>query len=176
MPRSRAIATAISAAAVASAKQKGIASSGSHAPTAAAVPVAVALGASLYERHVMLPGDGDAIDAAVSSPPEELAALALTEAMTRLSESQDVPDDVYAEAASVFSEAQYRAIAWAVTVMNGFNRLCVTSRKPLHQRTDSVIFDDDLVARLLLEGRDDRQQHLLECSGRQHFHLGRTGR
>jgi sialic acid synthase SpsE len=45
-----------------------------HAPTSAAVPIAVALGALLYERHFILPGD-DAIDAAVSSDPADLAAL-----------------------------------------------------------------------------------------------------
>jgi sialic acid synthase SpsE len=43
-----------------------------HASGVSAVPVAVALGASLYERHLMLPGD-DGVDAAVSSTPEELA-------------------------------------------------------------------------------------------------------
>ena len=29
------------------------------------------------------------------------------------------------------SEEQYRIIAWAITVINAFNRLSVTSRKPL---------------------------------------------
>jgi sialic acid synthase SpsE len=36
---------------------------------------AVALGATLYERHLVLPGDTDAIDAAVSSSPDELKAI-----------------------------------------------------------------------------------------------------
>jgi N-acetylneuraminate synthase/N,N'-diacetyllegionaminate synthase len=36
---------------------------------------AVALGASIYERHVILEGDKTAIDAAVSSTPSELAAI-----------------------------------------------------------------------------------------------------
>jgi hypothetical protein len=31
----------------------------------------------------------------------------------------------------VFTEDQYRAVAWAITVVNAFNRLGVTSRKPL---------------------------------------------
>jgi sialic acid synthase SpsE len=38
------------------------------------LPIAVSLGASLYERHVMLPDDKDAIDGPVSSTPDELAA------------------------------------------------------------------------------------------------------
>lgn len=59
---------------------------------------------------------------------QERAALALTDAMTRLSETQDVPDEVYEQAVSVFTEDQYRAVAWAITVINAFNRLGVTSR------------------------------------------------
>jgi AhpD family alkylhydroperoxidase len=60
---------------------------------------------------------------------QERAALALTDAMTRLSENQDVPDEVYAQATGVFTEDQYRALAWTITVINAFNRLSVTSRK-----------------------------------------------
>lgn len=62
---------------------------------------------------------------------QERAALALADAMTRLPAHQDVPDDVYAEATRVFTEQQYAVIAWAATVINAFNRLGVTSRKPL---------------------------------------------
>lgn len=51
--------------------------------------------------------------------------------MTRLPETQEAPDDVHDQAANAFTEDQYRAIAWAVTVINVFNRLVVTSRKPL---------------------------------------------
>jgi sialic acid synthase SpsE len=43
-----------------------------HAPDTSAVPIAVALGASLYERHFMLAGDDGAVDAAVSSTPDGL--------------------------------------------------------------------------------------------------------
>ena len=60
---------------------------------------------------------------------QERAALALTDAMTRLSQTQDVPDEVYEQAVSAFTEEQYRAVAWAITVINAFNRLSVTSRK-----------------------------------------------
>lgn len=62
---------------------------------------------------------------------QERAALALTDAMTRLPETQDVPDEVYGQAVGVFTEDQYRAVAWAITVINAFNRLSVTMRKPL---------------------------------------------
>ena len=39
------------------------------------MPIAVALGAWLYERHLMRDADDAVIDAAVSSTPEELAAV-----------------------------------------------------------------------------------------------------
>ncbi|TNC24602.1 carboxymuconolactone decarboxylase family protein [Amycolatopsis alkalitolerans] len=62
---------------------------------------------------------------------QERAALALTDAMTRLSETQDVPDDVYQQATAVFTRDQYTVLGWAVTVINAFNRLNVTSRTPV---------------------------------------------
>jgi hypothetical protein len=38
--------------------------------------------------------------------------------MTRLAGTQDVPDEVYAQAAGVFTEDQYRAVAWIITMVN----------------------------------------------------------
>jgi hypothetical protein len=51
--------------------------------------------------------------------------------MTRLPETQDMPDAIYAQAAGVLTEDQYRVVAWPITMINTFNRLSVTSRKPL---------------------------------------------
>ncbi|WP_153029903.1 carboxymuconolactone decarboxylase family protein [Amycolatopsis sp. YIM 10] len=62
---------------------------------------------------------------------QERAALALTDAMTKLSERQDVPDDVYEQATKVLTEDQYRAVCWAVVMINAWNRLGVTSHKAL---------------------------------------------
>jgi AhpD family alkylhydroperoxidase len=62
---------------------------------------------------------------------QERAVLALTEAVTRLSETQEVSDEVYAEVTSVLSEEQYQAVAWAAVVINTWNRLAITSHKPL---------------------------------------------
>ncbi|WNV92058.1 carboxymuconolactone decarboxylase family protein [Umezawaea sp. Da 62-37] len=62
---------------------------------------------------------------------EERAALELTEAVTRLSETRDVPDDVYDRATAVFTEPQYQALLWMIVVINAWNRLSVTSRAPL---------------------------------------------
>ena len=50
----------------------GLSDHGSGLPSAVA---AVALGATLYERHLILPGDTTAIDAAVSSTPDQLKAI-----------------------------------------------------------------------------------------------------
>ncbi|HVV09051.1 carboxymuconolactone decarboxylase family protein [Amycolatopsis sp.] len=62
---------------------------------------------------------------------QEEAALALADAMTKLSETQDVAADVYERATTVFTEEQYTVIAWAITIMNAFNRLNVTSHTPV---------------------------------------------
>lgn len=59
------------------------------------------------------------------------AALALAEAMTRLPAAQEVPDEIYSEVTKVFTGQEYVVLAWAITVINAFNRLCVTSRTPL---------------------------------------------
>jgi sialic acid synthase SpsE len=50
----------------------GLSDHGGGLPSAVA---AVALGATLYERHLVMPGDTDAIDAAVSSTPEQLKTI-----------------------------------------------------------------------------------------------------
>jgi AhpD family alkylhydroperoxidase len=59
------------------------------------------------------------------------AALALAEAMTRLPTAQEVPDEIYSEVTKVFTGQEYVVLAWAIAVINAFNRLCVTSRTPL---------------------------------------------
>jgi sialic acid synthase SpsE len=51
-----------------------------HGRDTFAVPMAVALGASLYERHLVLTSDDGSVDGAVSSTPDELAALVRTAA------------------------------------------------------------------------------------------------
>ncbi|SFW91873.1 carboxymuconolactone decarboxylase family protein [Amycolatopsis australiensis] len=65
---------------------------------------------------------------------QEQAALALTEAMTKLSATQAVPDDVYEQAVKVFTEDQYRAVAWEIIAINSWNRMTITSHTPLPKR------------------------------------------
>lgn len=54
----------------------------------------------------------------------ERAALALTEAATRLADRPDpVPDDIWNEAARHYSEPQLAALIVAIATINAFNRL-----------------------------------------------------
>jgi AhpD family alkylhydroperoxidase len=62
---------------------------------------------------------------------QERAALALTEAMTELPGTREVPDDVYDVAAKVFTERQLAVVVWMAVEIQAFNRLNVTSRTPL---------------------------------------------
>jgi AhpD family alkylhydroperoxidase len=62
---------------------------------------------------------------------QERAALELTETITRLSETRDVPDEVYEYATKVLTEPQYQAVVWLVMIINGYNRLAVPARPKL---------------------------------------------
>jgi AhpD family alkylhydroperoxidase len=60
----------------------------------------------------------------------ERAALALTEAATRLADRPDpVPNDVWDEAARHYSEAQLAALVVAIATINAFNRLNAATRQ-----------------------------------------------
>jgi AhpD family alkylhydroperoxidase len=60
----------------------------------------------------------------------ERAALALTEAVTRLSDKSDpVPDAVWDEAARHYDEKSLAALLLAISVTNVFNRLNVATRQ-----------------------------------------------
>ncbi|MBW7840270.1 MAG: carboxymuconolactone decarboxylase family protein [Chitinophagaceae bacterium] len=61
---------------------------------------------------------------------KERAALALTEAMTLIANNQ-VPDEVYDEAAKHLSEKELVAVIMAVVAINGWNRIAITTREPL---------------------------------------------
>ncbi|MQA86144.1 MAG: carboxymuconolactone decarboxylase family protein [Streptosporangiales bacterium] len=60
----------------------------------------------------------------------ERAALALTEAVTRLSDRTDpVPDEVWDEAARHYDEEALAALLLSIATTNVFNRLNVTTRQ-----------------------------------------------
>jgi AhpD family alkylhydroperoxidase len=57
----------------------------------------------------------------------ERAALALTEAGTRLSDGP-VPDEVFAAAAQQFSEPELAELIWTIAVINAWNRVGAIAR------------------------------------------------
>ena len=60
----------------------------------------------------------------------ERAALALTDAATRLADRSDpVPDDVWDSAARHYDETQLAALVLAIAAINAWNRLNVTTRQ-----------------------------------------------
>jgi len=58
----------------------------------------------------------------------ERAALAWTEAVTRISETH-VPDEVFAEARQHFTEVELVNLTMAVIAINGWNRLAISFRE-----------------------------------------------
>ncbi len=60
----------------------------------------------------------------------ERAALALTEAATRLADRADpVPDEIWDEAARHYSEPQLAALVIAIATINAYNRVNATTRQ-----------------------------------------------
>src|SRR3954470_24674657 len=62
----------------------------------------------------------------------ERAALALTEAVTKVTEGH-VPDAVYIQAKAQFSEAELAALVIAIATINAWNRLAITFRSEAGQ-------------------------------------------
>ena len=62
--------------------------------------------------------------------PAERAALALTEAVTRLNDRSDaVPEDVWEEAARHYDEKALSALLLQIALINAFNRLSVPTKQ-----------------------------------------------
>jgi alkylhydroperoxidase family enzyme len=59
--------------------------------------------------------------------PKERAALAWTEALTRIP-PEGVPDALFAEVREQFPEAELTELTWRVAAINGWNRLNVAFR------------------------------------------------
>jgi|SRR5580704_6143599 AhpD family alkylhydroperoxidase len=74
-------------------------------------------------------------DASCFTDPER-AALALTEAVTRIADRADpVPDEVWAEAARHYDESALAALLLAISNINLWNRLNVATRQIAGART-----------------------------------------
>jgi AhpD family alkylhydroperoxidase len=59
----------------------------------------------------------------------ERAALALTESMTLIAKTRQVPDDVYDAAAAQFNELVLAALMLTIVEINTWNRLAITAEK-----------------------------------------------
>lgn len=89
-------------------------------------------------RHAKKSGEADERLFAVAAWREapyfteaERAALALTEALTRLSDRADpVPDSIWEDAARHFDERALAALILSIATTNVFNRLNVSTRQP----------------------------------------------
>lgn len=66
---------------------------------------------------------------------QERAALELTEVLTRLADTNDVPDEVYEYATKVFTETQYQVVVWMVMVINAYNRVVLPGHPKLPKRS-----------------------------------------
>jgi alkylhydroperoxidase family enzyme len=69
----------------------------------------------------------------------ERAALALTEAATRLADRPDpVPEEIWDEAARHYSEPQLAALVVAIATINAFNRLNAATRQITGEWVDRI--------------------------------------
>jgi AhpD family alkylhydroperoxidase len=70
----------------------------------------------------------------------ERAALALTEAVTRIADRPDaVPDAVWDDAARHYSEKQLAALVISIATINAWNRLMVATGQPSGEWVEAVI-------------------------------------
>ena len=92
----------------------------------------------MHPRYLKQAGESDERLFAVAAWREapyftdaERAALALTEAVTRLSDRPDpVPDAIWTEAAQNYDERALAALVIAIATINAWNRLNVATRQP----------------------------------------------
>lgn len=70
----------------------------------------------------------------------ERAALALTEAATRLGDRPDpVPEEIWQQAARHYTEPQLAALLISIATINAWNRLQVSTRQPSGEWVENVI-------------------------------------
>lgn len=88
----------------------------------------------LYSREGLASGESEQrlseLAAWEESPhfnDRERAALALTDAITRIAGGQ-VPDALWAEACKYFDSAELARLIWAVTAINSWNRVAISTR------------------------------------------------
>jgi AhpD family alkylhydroperoxidase len=90
----------------------------------------------MHSRELKAAGESDARILTVAAWREtpyftdaERAALALTEAATRLADRQEVPDEVWDEAARHYDERQLGALVLGIAAINAWNRINAATRQ-----------------------------------------------
>jgi N,N'-diacetyllegionaminate synthase len=101
-----------------------------HGADTSAVPIAVVLGASLYERHLVLTAEDDAVDAAVSSTPAGLADLIRTAARVAEALGSGLKECLPAEAVNVQASRRGLYAARAMAAGHMITRSDVQALRP----------------------------------------------
>lgn len=103
--------------------------------------------ADMHSRELKAAGESDQRIFTLASWREtpyfsdaERAALALTEAATRLADRPDpVPDEIWEDAARHYDEPQLAALVIAIATINAFNRINATTRQITGDWVDEFI-------------------------------------
>jgi AhpD family alkylhydroperoxidase len=101
----------------------------------------------IHSRELKAAGESDARIFTVAAWREtpyftdaERAALALTEAVTRLADRPNpVPDEVWEEAARHYDEAQLAALVLSIAMINAWNRLNVATRQITGEHVEQLL-------------------------------------
>ena len=101
----------------------------------------------MHSRELKAAGEPDARINTVAAWPEtpyftdaERAALALTEAVTRLADRPDaVPDEVWDEAGRHYDEAQLAALVLSIAAINTWNRINAATRQITGEWVEQLI-------------------------------------
>ncbi len=101
----------------------------------------------IHTRELRAAGESDARIFTVAAWREtpyftdaERAALALTEAVTRLADRPDpVPDEIWDEAARHYDETQLAALVLSIAAINTWNRLNASTRQPTGEWVEQLV-------------------------------------
>ena len=102
-----------------------------HGADTSAVPIAVTLGASLYERHLMLAASDRSVDAVVSSTPAGLADVIRTAARVAVSLGSGLKECLPAEAVNLQASRRGLYAARALAVGHTVTRADVVALRPV---------------------------------------------
>jgi sialic acid synthase SpsE len=123
-----------------------------HGADTSAVPIAVTLGASLYERHLVLAAEDGSVDAAVSSTPAGLADLIRTAARVAVALGSGVKECLPAEAVNVQASRRGLYAAHAMAAGHTITRSDVQALRPAS--TLSPDLQDALIGSVLTRDMD----------------------